>query len=304
MRSATTVTFGDVAENHAGMQRLGAMADRGFTLAELAEARRRFEALGYRCETVDLVEAAGDVGALALAPACVLIVRGGAGAFGEADAIGVEQDDLSALRDTRARMYGRVVDKKARHNLCFGEAGQEPDYEAGRGRVVAFEDVPHLCAVRADLPRFFGEAAAGLLAEGNYYYDVARCGIGFHGDAERRRVVALRFGAAIPLHFQWFHRGAPVGLRVALALGHGDLYCLSEKAVGTDWRRSAIPTLRHAAGCPKFLAVPGHPAQYPAGAPPGTDADADGPVGAGEDVGGGALGGVTWDDLEDLLGSD
>ena len=28
-----------------------------------------------------------------------------------------------------------------------------------------------------------------LVAEANYYYDLEKCGIGYHGDAERRIVV-------------------------------------------------------------------------------------------------------------------
>lgn len=30
------------------------------------------------------------------------------------------------------------------------------------------------------------------------------------------------------------------------------MYVMSEKAVGTDWKMSKIPTLRHATGCKKF----------------------------------------------------
>jgi hypothetical protein len=30
---------------------------------------------------------------------------------------------------------------------------------------------------------------------------------------------------------------------------------MSEKAVGTDWKRRVIPTLRHAAGCHKYLTI-------------------------------------------------
>lgn len=68
------------------------------------------------------------------------------------------------------------------------------------------------------------------------------------GDFERRIVVALRLGTSIPLHYQWFYRGEPVGARTIINLNHGDMYVMSEKAVGTDWKRRIIPTLRHAAG--------------------------------------------------------
>ena len=48
---------------------------------------------------------------------------------------------------------------------------------------------------------YFGEKAGNLKGEGNYYYDVKTCGIGFHGDSERRKVVAIRLGASIPMHY-------------------------------------------------------------------------------------------------------
>jgi len=259
---ATTVTFGECAENHAGMERLGERADAGFTLPELEAAADRFRDAGWECELTDLAAVAG-VGGLAPEPAWVLVVRGGAGAFGPgAGELRAEQDGLRAQRDKKAMMRGRVVNKKARHNLCFAPAAQEPDYEAGRGRVIAFGDMPSLDEVRRGLPEFFGEKAANLYAEGNYYYDVQKCGIGFHGDSERRIVVAMRFGAAIPLHYQWFLQGQPVGRRVALDLRHSDLYAMSEKAAGTDWRRRVLPTLRHAAGAQKYLEIEGHPAQF------------------------------------------
>jgi hypothetical protein len=40
---------------------------------------------------------------------------------------------------------------------------------------------------------------------------------------------------------------------VDITLNAGDVYLMSEKAVGTDWRhtKDGILTLRHAAGCAK-----------------------------------------------------
>jgi hypothetical protein len=46
--------------------------------------------------------------------------------------------------------------------------------------------------------------------------------------------------------------------RGAVILGARDIeyrYCMSEKAVGTDWMTKIRPTLRHAAGCAKFLKI-------------------------------------------------
>jgi hypothetical protein len=87
--------------------------------------------------------------------------------------------------DKKAFMYGRVVDKHARHNLCFAEYAQRPDYESGKGRVIAFESVQALRSIRDALPRMIGGKALSLLGEGNRYYNSAECGIGYHGKAFR-----------------------------------------------------------------------------------------------------------------------
>ncbi len=263
-----TVTFGDCAENHAGMQKLGAAAPAGLTYRELLAAQRLFEASGCDCEMVDLVAAARVEDAFGDSDpddAEVLIVRGGVEALlrrahPAASAADLEAEHAALDHDTQALMRGRVVNKLARHNLCFADVSQEPNYEAGQGRVVDFANVPLTAALRDGLQHYFGPKAASLYAEGNYYYDATKCGIGFHGDTERRIVIAARLGTPIPLHYQWFHRSAPVGHRVALALGNGDLYAMSSKAVGFDWKRPSIPTLRHAAGARKYLTIAGHAA--------------------------------------------
>lgn len=260
--SAISLTFGDVAENGPGMEKLGSQAAAGLGWPELLRAKKAFESAGFGCELLDLV-AAGKVeecgGPDGPAPAWLLIVRGGASALlgpGGAGALLAEQAGLPARGappDMKAIFRGVVKNKRARHNLCFSDTGQEPSYAEGKGRVVPFPAVPALAAVRAVLPGYFGPKARNLRCEGNYYYNPAKCGIGFHGDAERRIVIAIRLGVERPLHFQWYHRDKPIGERIRLKLASGDLYAMSEKAVGQDWRRPSIPTLRHAAGGPSFL---------------------------------------------------
>jgi len=164
------------------------------------------------------------------------------------------QEQAALEKDTQAFMYGRVVNKRARYNLCFGSQDQEPDYTQGKGRIVAFDKLPLLNHVRQILPLVIGEKGENLVAEGNYY-DITKCGIGFHGDSERRKVVGIRVGATLPLHYQWFHQSKPIGKRGEILLNHGDVYFMSEKAVGNDWKRKTILTLRHAAGAPKYLTI-------------------------------------------------
>ena len=152
--SAITITFGDCAENNVGMQKLGKMTNvgEGFSYEDLAAAAARFEAAGCHCELVNLVLAGGVDPATPL-PGYVLVVRAGVNALlndpGAADAMRDEQRTFPA--DTKALFRGEVKNKLARHNLCFADEGQEPDYAAGRGRVVAFSDAPYTAAARKAL---------------------------------------------------------------------------------------------------------------------------------------------------------
>jgi hypothetical protein len=248
---AITITLGDAAENHHGMQMIGKRAQEGFSVIELMEAKIKFENKGYNCEMVDLLAQSELV--MDLEEACVLVIRKGAQIAGDMGDLYREQQGLEW--DSKAFMYGRVVNKRARYNLCFDDEEQEPNYEAGKGRIVKYSDVPLTAMIRQQLPEYFGPKTGDLKAEGNYYYDLRKTGIGFHGDAERRIVVAVRLGDPFPLHFQWFHKSKPIGKRVEVPLASGDMYAMSSKAVGTDWRCPSIPTLRHAAGCKKFTTI-------------------------------------------------
>ena len=64
-------------------------------------------------------------------------------------------------------------------------------------------------------------------------------------------MVAIRLGADFPLHYQWFKQSKPVGKLFTRMLTNGDVYFMSEKAVGSDWKKKKIYTLRHAAGTAK-----------------------------------------------------
>lgn len=166
------------------------------------------------------------------------------------------------------RKRGRVLNKHARHNLCFSKNSQEPDYLEGKGRVVSYRSVPFFDKAMESLPKFFGEKAENLKAEGNKYYDKKKCGIGYHGDTERRKVIAWRLGEGnygdprgiMPLHYQWYVNRRPIGKNMKFDVHGGDIYIMSEKATGQDWKKTVkdgeyLPTLRHAAGSKKYTKV-------------------------------------------------
>ena len=255
-KQTITITYSECAENHVGMQKIGKLADRGLTLEKLKQLEKHFRGLGHVTELTLLAEQAGvcDIVDQTSNEASILIVRGGVSSL----VAGATIDDLyheqSGLeQDTKAKMYGRVVNKHARYNLCFDDESQEPDYEEGKGRIVSFSDVPLTNAMRQELMRLMeGDLPGALKAEGNYYYDVTKTGIGYHSDLERKIVIAVRLGSDMPLHFYWYHRSQRVGERVDFMLKHGDVYFMNEKATGNDGRRRTIYTLRHAAGCRKY----------------------------------------------------
>lgn len=242
----TTITFCDRGENHVGMQMIGKLAKRGFTIAELESAKQKFEAKGYICLLVDLSKHAGQRD---VAEAKVLVVRGGIKAFG---ASGLHGELVDLNWDKKVWMRGAVKNKRARYNLMFSETAQEPDYGAKKGRIIPYADVPLLSAIRDELPLYFGNEAKVLEAEGNKYYDDAKTGIGYHGDSERRKVIGVRTGGSMYLHFQWHLKTKPIGKNVRIHLDGGDMYCMSAAAVGSNWKLRNTPTLRHAAGCAKY----------------------------------------------------
>lgn len=68
-------------------------------------------------------------------------------------------------------MYGRVVNKHARHNLCSDEKSQNPNYETGKGTIVSWDTIPLTKKIQQILPEYLGEKANNLKAEGNLYHE-------------------------------------------------------------------------------------------------------------------------------------
>ncbi len=134
-RTTYTITFGDQAENHVGMQKIGNAIERGYSIEELKEMMNHFQKKGNVCEFVDLKASVQHLDAK-IDEAGILIIRNGVKTLiGEDNCVDDVFNELSELEfDKKAKMYGRVVNKHARHNLCFADGmSQEPDYEAGKG---------------------------------------------------------------------------------------------------------------------------------------------------------------------------
>ena len=257
-----SLTFGDQGENHVGMEKVGSMVNtgEGFNLADFKKWRKLFKAAGYVVEVHHLNRLIGtkmtSPSGSEMDDAYVMVVRGAMNYFLEP--IDKTDEDLFAemdafewdrkYYDTRRK---KVLNKNARANVCFGVEGREPDYENKKGRIVGYDECECLATIKTGMANVLGKKCGDLICEGNRYFDLKKCGIGWHGDAERRKVVAFRIGEDMGLHFNWFERHTSFGGTLKLTLKSGDMYMMSEKAVGTDWKRSSIPTVRHSAGKPE-----------------------------------------------------
>ena len=240
--SCFTLTFSESVENDRSMEVIGIKAQHGFKYNECFTLSERFNG-----HFIHLNVLLGDKRNQA-EDACVVVFKNGLQNLFNIDPTLLFNEQAQLSMDKKCFMYGRVVNKHARWNACFATEHQDPDYANKKGTVYAFDEVPITKQLREKISTF-GENFTDLFAEGNYYYDVKKCYIGWHGDTERKKVVGVRLGATFPLHFRWYEKGNPTDKQITLNLEPGDMYIMSEKATGQDWKHRSVQwTLRHSAG--------------------------------------------------------
>lgn len=242
LKSGITYTFGECAENHVGMQKLGTKHDRGFSLEDMELFVSNFPGKTIERHSLHAYENTEE---LMLPKAYLYIVKNG---FEKSEELFELSKNLDW--DRKALMKGKVVNKHARYNLCFDSYNQEPDYVNGKGRVIDVSTIPLLDELHKKINNCIGMTTK---IEGNYYYDLSKCGIGYHGDAERSKTIGVRLGGDFPISYRWYYNSKPISENMEFNLCSGDIYIMSEKATGTDWKRKIIPTLRHAAGCAGYV---------------------------------------------------
>lgn len=127
-----TITYGDQAENHVGMRKIGELSENGFDLTDLKKAQNKFNKIA-KTELINLTTIFKDslknkdAGKYSkIDSAYLLIIRNGVD--GILKSIDKSHNDLykehqNIEYDNKAFMYGRVVNKIARHNVCFDDKG-------------------------------------------------------------------------------------------------------------------------------------------------------------------------------------
>mgnify|MGYP001499413769 CR=1 FL=1 len=252
--SAICLTFAESVENHVGNQQIGERCQSGWSVGKLKNLKRKLDETNTSSSLVDLnrLLVGGDYEDVGEEASVLVIKNCVDGVFG------VKSNELfehlktlewdKKYYDVRRK---RVLNKNARWNLCFSDVEQVADYENGKGTVYTFETAG-IKRLKTKIESMMSGKSVNmerLNAEGNYYYNVKKCGIGMHGDTERRKVFGVNLGDVNrQLVFQWYKNSKEVSDKVVIELEHGDCYIMSDKAVGFDWKKRSKLTLRHGAG--------------------------------------------------------
>ena len=204
----------------------------------------------------------------------------------EDDEIKIIKDKLSktiSLNDIEGKneiyenkYFGEKIEKKARSNIVIAKKDtnlqykeknynlkekQKPNIYEGKGTIYLDDDnvfeyknrsifIELKDRINEELLEYLkveDQDGLELICEGNKYNHDKYSGINWHGDTERRIVIAVRLGKTMSMSWQWYKGSSKIGNEFQFNLNHGDLYIMSEKAVGSDWKSSEFH-LRHAAG--------------------------------------------------------
>ncbi len=267
-KRVATATFADCGENERDMEQIGTMGgiETAHSVADLESMREELVGHGVDACVYKFDELAKDKvpsGLPRIPEAAVLVIKRHDWLV-TADAVrSIERDLWKTPIDTMALM-GRgenryVKNKNARHNNCMTDAAVRPpsiaskeDYADGKGSVVDLQTIPELASLRDKLAKVVKRDLP--VVENNFYYEIgSKCGIGWHGDKERRITVLMRFGEAskeMDLKFQFFWNYKATGPIFQFHLKSGDIVVMSRLANGKCWddppRRRW--TMRHATG--------------------------------------------------------
>lgn len=262
MNKTWSLTIGNGGENHTGMEFLGNLRKKGdgWTVERLIKAKNILENIfEKKVDMFNLNEIC--LKGIVIPEKCekpkdgyLMVVRN----FLSENVHENFKKELGSYKwdrkyfDTRR---GKVLNKHARANVCYGKKGRVADYENKKGTIIGFEESPlveHLLKVVEILMN-----DENLIVEGNQYDDVNKNGIGPHGDTERVCVACLRVGASMPMKFGMFWNNKLRGIPFETIIKGGDLYFMNEEAVGAEWKKKSKWIWRHCAGAPKYLKMRG-----------------------------------------------
>lgn len=247
------VTFGEVAIIHVGSKEIGnGRRNQGYMVSELEDIAQKYpenSKVYYLHNELPFADSEYD--------AATLVIKNGVDLLlgeGFRDLMLKEQENLQYDTKYFDRRRGKTLNKRARLNITFGPEciAHSEDYK--QYTVAGFNQLPYLKKIKDIIPIVFGEKANNLNAEGNYYFET-KSGIGYHGDAERKIVICVCLGSSSTVRYRWRKPGSSENILtpIDLLLEHGDIYIMSEKATGFDWKKRSKWRLVHGAGHGKYI---------------------------------------------------
>ena len=261
LKPTWSLTVGNGGENHTGMEFLGNLRKKGqgWDLDRLLYAKDILESIfDKQVELFNLNEACLEGVSIPEASkpkdAYLMVVRNFLSENVHKNMIkelGSYEWDRKYW-DTRRQ---KVLNKLARANVCYGEEGRAANYKEGKGTIIGFDKSPLVGNLLKVVEILMQDK--GLIVEGNQYDDASKNGIGPHGDTERVCVSCLRVGESMPMKFGMFWNCKLRGKPLETVINGGDLYFMSEEAVGAEWKSRSKWIWRHCAGAPKYLKMKG-----------------------------------------------
>ncbi|GMH48220.1 hypothetical protein TrVE_jg11660 [Triparma verrucosa] len=263
------ITFGESAILHSGGLQRGERRATGFSRTDLAAVQARFKSLGCSTKLYDL--SANLPASLRNGNEASCLHLGNASSFflekfvsqqppvldeslsNSADRLLEEQKVIEYDRKFFNARQKKTMNKRARYNTTFDDAEPTP-HNSDFSIPTCHPFPPLLRQFKQGLEQILGEKASDLKAEGNYYFE-AKSGIGYHGDEERKIVICLSLGGPSTIRFHWRLPGSSEHTQtpISIPLSHGDVYIMSEKCTGYDWKKRSRVRVVHGAGSSKYI---------------------------------------------------
>lgn len=249
-----TITLSENIMHFSSMQNFGQKAENGFSNDDLIKVYNLFPS--GTCEIINLKDILPKT-LYEIPDAYILIIReqfkiyadeilntmiSQEGSNSEGIITGVSWDDYrihnSKLVESKLHKKLVFLDIQELYKLPFSTI-------ENRGTIYNIRRIPHLFKLNEVFNSLFNER---LYAEGTYYYNTNECYTPMHQKKERKKVINLHLGSSFPLHFCWYHQSQKVSDMKTIQINHGDLYIMSEIAIGNIKESKTKLYLKHSMG--------------------------------------------------------
>lgn len=154
----------------------------------------------------------------------------------------IYQEALGINWDKKVLLRNKVVNRIGKYAITIDNFPEEPNYEQGQYRVISYDSLPKTNKLKNKLSLVFNQDA--LECQGEYYCDQEKLKLKYQG-SKVNNMMCVHLGNSIQLSYKWFFANKPVSDDMKIILEHGDLYIMSEKATGHDYKLKKNPILKY-----------------------------------------------------------